>query len=523
MAARLGGTALAALVSVSTINSRDVENGAKTESLLNDTLRGRDRAVLGRLELQSKSSESSVDAESVNSSTESEKVVDKVQKQASGFYFRPFRLGEPVPWAREVQPAATSAPTQVPVLVGVTSGEESDASSDSSISTPVLTAAALATAAAAASTRECDAALEALLSRPQLLHRVLSVESGIESVDSGSRTSDLDRLLLQPTSGINSEEHVRISNPLESAITSPAMAALFDTVREVVQDEELVRETQRLLVQRQSTEYTGTENEQKMNHYDPDSPLLQRWEQLRESYQCGICLDLLAAPKLADCTHSFCGMCVTAYAASLQNPSIFPSFVLSAGSGIPTTTNNLENVLESEDLPHSNHTNLTSATNDAASPCPEHVMACPSCREVISTVTFERTLDRDLAIKVDEFQNTMEWSEASEVDRSEIVFRQEEWHARRSKHHADELARKCSSKALSDRARSARARAAVHDDYRSYAGRESRFLDQYYGGPHIPHENPDDEESYSIACNYIIPLALAVLMLVLSSRDSRNR
>lgn len=40
------------------------------------------------------------------------------------------------------------------------------------------------------------------------------------------------------------------------------------------------------------------------------SPMSKEWEALREQHNCTICQDVLAAPCLLNCTHSFCGSCL---------------------------------------------------------------------------------------------------------------------------------------------------------------------------------------------------------------------
>jgi hypothetical protein len=35
----------------------------------------------------------------------------------------------------------------------------------------------------------------------------------------------------------------------------------------------------------------------------------QLWEKIRDEYKCALCLDVLAAPTLLECSHNFCGVC----------------------------------------------------------------------------------------------------------------------------------------------------------------------------------------------------------------------
>jgi hypothetical protein len=80
------------------------------------------------------------------------------------------------------------------------------------------------------------------------------------------------------------------------------------------------------------------------------------WEQLKDKYPCVICQDVLAAPVVLNCTHSFCGACCS-------------------------------DLMES----------IAPADSSAA----EHVShRCPSCKTEIESLTFERNLDENLLLLV---------------------------------------------------------------------------------------------------------------------------
>ncbi len=397
---------------------------------------------------------------------------------------------------------------------------------------------------------------------------------------------------------------------------SPVLASLLDTVSEVVQDEGLIQETRRILASTStasapasaSTIGLTTHSHLNISNEIPDGEeegstlqsqpqlkksslvqlqpttlpasasvntallpesvpvlacheeLLEKWEELRESYQCGICLDLLSAPKLADCTHSYCGFCYDAYIASIKGEpvSIFEpveprnindivnmaaisaanatvtgasaSASASAGAGIPGIIG-----ASGCNIPN---TTGRSKTNESAMICPELCIKCPTCRDIISTCTFERVLDRDLAYKVDNFHLLYpnEWKKSTLTTKKKLNILQNEWHTRRKKYQANEWSRQCSGKSLKDRVRVARARAAVNDNYSAYQGRESRFLDSYYSGATYNNNNnhnnnanidsgtgnDDDDDIYDVASKLVVPLAMAVLMLIVIARGDRR-
>ena len=491
-------------------------------------------------------------------------------------WLAPFRLGDlspPVfPGAAHAHSAApsssgTASQHSVPVLAPVS---VYDALAPVAPQELELTAASLGSTATA-SAAECDAALDTLLAQPALLRRTLS---SVSTVSAGSAVSSLtfdgsdivassavDALFLATeapaaaaaaaTSAATSA-YPNHSNLLRAAVASPALATLRDAVRDAVCDEVLVVETQRLtllaLQQQQlgaggdgdddeslstavASRSVSTLASHKHRHLEctpspaptaPTAPtaaqqqqllLLAHWERLQDDYQCGICLDVLAAPKIADCTHAYCGICVTAYATSLRGRQLAVS-----GAG---ATAGLGQRGEGGAL-------RVSATSESANQVPEVVVHCPTCRDVVSTVTFARLLDRDLTAKVDAVCELPAWAAAGEEERGQVQQLVAEWRERKSQYDSHELARRCSRQGLSDRARAARARAAVHDDYRRYSGTngETLFLDEYYVGP-TRLNDPDLDSSYSaqlfeVASGMFVPLTLAVLMLVLVARDAQS-
>lgn len=88
-----------------------------------------------------------------------------------------------------------------------------------------------------------------------------------------------------------------------------------------------------------------------------DQPQSSSWESIKQQYPCVICQDLLAAPIILNCSHSFCGACVDS--------------LLDACCVVEKDSD-----VEIEDSPI--------------------LYACPSCKEEITHRTFERLLDSDI-------------------------------------------------------------------------------------------------------------------------------
>ncbi len=216
------------------------------------------------------------------------------------------------------------------------------------------------------------------------------------------------------------------------------------------------------------------------------------WQSLVEEFQCGICRDLLACPKLADCTHSFCGECIEAY---------FDS--------------------------------------EAAKGCMQPL--CPMCREPIQTCTLERVLDRGLQRKVESYARGVRrraglvtvrqshgglrgrLSDATDMDMDMEMDMHEslsrEWHQRRARYHALELEAKASKSNLLMAAR--RRRVAAR---RAGQGASSSSLFDHilYGDDSDSDEEGDLEEEllrlYEIASQVVLPIACAVIVLVIALR-----
>ena len=204
------------------------------------------------------------------------------------------------------------------------------------------------------------------------------------------------------------------------------------------------------------------------------------WQALVEDYQCGICRDLLACPKLADCTHSFCGECIESY---------FDSEARRGGSRWQQ----------------------------------EHP-ACPLCRSPISTCTLERVLDRDLQRKVDSWVTQCRQVKRESGKRGKVAgegmeegatLLSQEWHERRSRYHKLELEKRSSASSL------------------DMAGRRRRLLRERASGmsliDQILQGNGDDsdeegdlqeelERLYEVASEIVIPLCCAVIVIVMAIR-----
>lgn len=96
---------------------------------------------------------------------------------------------------------------------------------------------------------------------------------------------------------------------------------------------------------------TVTESSRTSKDFLPISQQHQ-WDDLARDHPCLICKELLAAPYITNCSHSFCGVCLADHMASISSTDI--------------------------DVVHS----------------------CPCCRDPISTPIYERVLDENIAKKV---------------------------------------------------------------------------------------------------------------------------
>jgi hypothetical protein len=110
-----------------------------------------------------------------------------------------------------------------------------------------------------------------------------------------------------------------------------------------------------------------------------DNNAIQFWQQLQTKFPCGICRDVLAAPILLPCSHSFCGSCVQDLISSCE---IIPT---SSGSVFSGRTGTAE---------------------------PEVVSACPVCRQEISNrPIFERNLAAVIEAEVQQMRGDCQGKE----------------------------------------------------------------------------------------------------------------
>jgi hypothetical protein len=84
------------------------------------------------------------------------------------------------------------------------------------------------------------------------------------------------------------------------------------------------------------------------------------WDLLKDKYPCCICVDVLAAPTLLSCSHSFCGQC----------------FEDHRNRCVPCDGNNLD--MQTSSFSYDNV---------------DVVVECPTCRQTVLHTSFERTLD----------------------------------------------------------------------------------------------------------------------------------
>ena len=108
----------------------------------------------------------------------------------------------------------------------------------------------------------------------------------------------------------------------------------------------------------------------------------REWEELQEQYQCGICLGLLAAPCLSDCSHSFCGACALAYARTAES-----------------TRSDRRNNSNSQS--QRGRGVLGDRVHQRRGDRAQRKVCCPMCRsDVRASFVYERVLDGEIARKV---------------------------------------------------------------------------------------------------------------------------
>lgn len=215
------------------------------------------------------------------------------------------------------------------------------------------------------------------------------------------------------------------------------------------------------------------------------------WDILVRDYQCGICLDLLAAPKLTDCTHSFCGACIQLYFDNKSDIADERGHVSSISRFLGDMGDYLGIAIG--DHQPSRRRNNYNNNNNGSNKKDDIIYSCPTCRECINTCTFERVLDRDLLRKVEALQSTD----------PVVISLMNDWYERRDAFYSNELKKKTDTKAL--RQRVDRAASDENDADRG------RFLGLL--------EEDALNEVYNLASECIVPLAVLVLMMIAVIRN----
>lgn len=98
---------------------------------------------------------------------------------------------------------------------------------------------------------------------------------------------------------------------LPVGVQAEQLGPVFDKVLEIATNLDLILATKRSIAQRKAAQEPSQTPAQKV----PSIKAADReaWEKLFLAYPCTICQDVLAAPVLTDCGHSFCGVCVDDY------------------------------------------------------------------------------------------------------------------------------------------------------------------------------------------------------------------
>lgn len=143
---------------------------------------------------------------------------------------------------------------------------------------------------------------------------------------------------------------------------------LLRAVRSIVSDPALINATRLRIQAHAGEEDTATRaddlDDNNNNDEEPISPsdplplALKQWEEIREKYPCVICQDVLSAPCILNCSHSFCGRCINEMMGACQP-------VEGESSGVSV------------------------------------VYECPCCKTEITNFTFERILDEDISKHVE--------------------------------------------------------------------------------------------------------------------------
>lgn len=199
--------------------------------------------------------------------------------------------------------------------------------------------------------------------------KILSVES---VQNGGVGLSDgLESTIALFTNRLKLRDHL-LSSDIPSEEKGRAWEEILSGVRDVLSKPEVLDEMIRAARQLKSedipedllslTSDSGTDSTFSELNSLPDSeqssakdflPISQhvQWENLTCDYSCLICRELLAAPVITNCTHSFCGSCLNDHIGSISSADV--------------------------DVVHS----------------------CPACRNPIHLTTYERVLDDSIAKK----------------------------------------------------------------------------------------------------------------------------
>lgn len=164
-------------------------------------------------------------------------------------------------------------------------------------------------------------------------------------------------------------------------LSSQHINQLFNAVKEIVTDPDLIASTCKRIREKsdereetvdKSTKTTAaraTHNKVQVQYCrtSNDDALQAEWQKLADKYPCCICQDLLSAPHVLNCSHSYCAVCI-------------------------------------DDL-----------LSTCASCDTEVVHHCPMCQTNIEHMSFERLLDEDILARInhipDAFPSKMAWNE----------------------------------------------------------------------------------------------------------------